>query len=188
MIIIGITGTLGAGKGTIVEYLKSKGFNHFSARQFLTDEAAKRGLTLAGRTGGNNTLHDLANELRRISPTYLADALYDLAKGSGGNGVIESFHTPGEVLALRERGNFVLFAIDADIAKRYEWIKSRGTLTDNVTLEQFKKDNEFEIANTNPNEQNIGACIKLADYKFENSGTKEDLWRQVDAALAKIRP
>ena len=33
MIIIGITGTLGAGKGTIVDYLvKQKGFVHYSVR------------------------------------------------------------------------------------------------------------------------------------------------------------
>ena len=39
MITIGITGTLGAGKGTIVEYLqKEKGFSHYSVRAFLTDE------------------------------------------------------------------------------------------------------------------------------------------------------
>ena len=30
MLIIGITGTLGAGKGTIVEYLREKGFRHLT--------------------------------------------------------------------------------------------------------------------------------------------------------------
>ena len=33
-IIIGITGTLGAGKGTVVEYLKKKSFKHYSVRSF----------------------------------------------------------------------------------------------------------------------------------------------------------
>jgi len=33
--IIGITGTLGAGKGTIVEILKKKWFGHYSVREFL---------------------------------------------------------------------------------------------------------------------------------------------------------
>ena len=35
MIIIGITGTIGAGKGTIVELLIKKGFKHYSVRDFL---------------------------------------------------------------------------------------------------------------------------------------------------------
>ena len=33
--IIGITGTLGAGKGTVVDFLKEKGFRHFSVRDYL---------------------------------------------------------------------------------------------------------------------------------------------------------
>ena len=45
MIIIGITGTLGAGKGTIVDYLiKTKGFTHYSVRAFITKEIEKRKL------------------------------------------------------------------------------------------------------------------------------------------------
>ena len=43
MIIIGITGTLGAGKGTIVDYLvKERGFVHYSVRAFITEEIEKR--------------------------------------------------------------------------------------------------------------------------------------------------
>ena len=35
MIVIGITGTLGAGKGTIVNYLiEEEGFDHYSVRGF----------------------------------------------------------------------------------------------------------------------------------------------------------
>ena len=44
MIIIGITGTLGAGKGTIVDYLcKKRGFLHYSVREFLVEEIKNRG-------------------------------------------------------------------------------------------------------------------------------------------------
>ena len=36
--IIGITGTLGAGKGAVVEFLKQKDFKHYSVRNFLIEE------------------------------------------------------------------------------------------------------------------------------------------------------
>lgn len=39
--IIGITGTNGAGKGTVVEYLAKKEWNHFSAGEFITEEIEK---------------------------------------------------------------------------------------------------------------------------------------------------
>jgi dephospho-CoA kinase len=42
MFIIGITGTIGAGKGTVVEYLVGqKGFDHYSVRSFLIDRFAQ---------------------------------------------------------------------------------------------------------------------------------------------------
>ena len=38
MNIIGITGTLGAGKGTIVDYLvQKKGYVHYSVRSFIAE-------------------------------------------------------------------------------------------------------------------------------------------------------
>ena len=47
-LIVGITGTLGAGKGAVVDHLTSKhGFLHFSARAFLTEEVRARGLPLS---------------------------------------------------------------------------------------------------------------------------------------------
>ena len=47
MKIIGITGTLAAGKGTVVEYLvERKWFAHYSVRGFLTEEIKKRNLPL----------------------------------------------------------------------------------------------------------------------------------------------
>ena len=44
MKIIGITGTLGAGKGTIVDYLtKHHKFQHFSVREYLSKIIKSRG-------------------------------------------------------------------------------------------------------------------------------------------------
>ena len=53
MITIGITGTLGAGKGTIVDYLiQHRGFVHFSVRAFITEEINRRGREVNRRPAG----------------------------------------------------------------------------------------------------------------------------------------
>jgi len=76
--IIGITGTLGAGKGTIVEYLECKGYRHFSARDLLTAELDQRGITK-----NRETMLALANELRETyGPGYIAEQLLAQAKAN----------------------------------------------------------------------------------------------------------
>lgn len=105
MIVIGITGTLGAGKGTIVDYLlKNKGFKHYSVRAYIAEEITRRGLEV-----NRDTLTAVANDLRAShSPSYITDQLYLRAVEEGQNAVIESIRTPGEIQSLRQKGEFYL--------------------------------------------------------------------------------
>ena len=132
--VIGITGTLGAGKGTIVDILTKKfGFNHYSARDFITQEIINRGFIV-----NRDSMTLVANELRKkYSPSYIVESLYEKALADGKNSVIESIRTIGEIEALRKKGNFILFSIDADVIKRYNRIVLRKSETDNISFEQF---------------------------------------------------
>ena len=113
MITIGITGTLGAGKGTIVDYLiQKKGFVHYSVRAFLIEEIERRGMPV-----NRDSMTLVGNDLRaQHSPSWIVEQLYAQAQTSGKNCIIESIRTPGEVEALRNKPNFYLFAVDADPA------------------------------------------------------------------------
>src|SRR5206468_2959729 len=113
-----ITGTLGAGKGTVVEYLKEKGFRHFSAREYFLKIVKEKGMP---ENRDSTTL--VANELRQTyGPDFIAVELYRQAKELGLDSVIESLRTVGEIEYLRKQQNFYLFAVDADVKKRYERI------------------------------------------------------------------
>lgn len=181
--IIGITGTIGAGKGTIVDYLKEqKGFKHYSARDFIGEEVVKRGLQV-----NRDTLTTVANDLRKkFSPQYVIEQLYLQAAAQGGNAVIESIRTPGEITFLRKQPDFYLFAVDADPKTRFKRIKKRGSATDHIDFETFLSNEKREMSATNPNKQNLGKCIKMADFIFNNDGTIDDLIAQVDSVLRKI--
>ncbi|MDP3965939.1 MAG: AAA family ATPase [archaeon] len=181
--LIGITGTLGAGKGTIVEILKNKGFTHYSVREFLIEEIKKRGLPM-----DRNSMVLVGNHLREEnSPSYIVEKLYARAKGNGGNSVIESIRAIGEVEALKKKGDFYLFSVDAEIEKRYSRIKERKLDSDFVSYDKFVSDEKREMENSDPTKQNLSECIKMSDFKFMNNGTISDLEKKVEEVLNKIK-
>lgn len=180
MQIIGITGTLGAGKGTIVDYLViQKGFSHFSVRQYLIKEIKSRGLDV-----NRDNMVLVANELRaNNSPSFIVEELYKQAKAEGNNSVIESIRTPGEVDFLQKQGKFILVAVDANPKTRYERIQLRQSSTDKVSFETFQSNEKREFTSTDPNKQNLKKCINLADVVLKNNGSIPDLYKQLDSSL-----
>lgn len=183
MLVLGITGTLGAGKGTIVEYLqKAFGFNHFSVRSLLIEFIEEQGLEV-----NRDSMVFVANELRRNnSPSFLVETLYERAKNSEGHCIIESIRTPGEVISLRNKGRFILLAIDADPKLRFERIQSRNSETDKIDFDEFLANEAREMSSADPNHQNLKACIGMADHQFRNDGSINDLQQKVHQVVETL--
>ena len=184
--IIGITGTIGAGKGTVVEYLKSHhNFSHYSVRDVLIEELNKRVIDLS-----RDSMVAIANELREKNGAgYFMEVLLKKAVEKGGNAVIESVRTTGEIETLRAKApDFYLLAVDADPAVRYERIKKRGSSSDDVSYKKFLADEARESHHQEKWLQNLPACISEADFKLTDNGTFDDLHGQIDKILLKIFP
>lgn len=181
--IIGITGTLGAGKGTIVDYLvNEKAYLHFSVRSYLVDEIKRRGLPV-----NRDSMTSVANDLRsRHSPGFITDQLYEQAILAGKDCIIESIRTPGEISSLRQKGNFILLAVDAKAELRYQRIRQRNSETDAVDFETFMANEQREMHATDPNHQNLSACIRQADFVLYNDGSLENLHQQIDLILQTL--
>jgi len=182
MVVIGITGTLGAGKGTVAEYLVKKGFLHLQVRDFLVEI-----IRTEGHEVNRDAMFEMGNRLRAENgPAYITDQLYEKAVKSGQNCVIESLRNPAEVEGLKRHTNFLLFAVDADQKTRYERIVSRAGEKDKVSFEKFAEQEAKEMTSTDKFAQNLSACIQMADYKFMNNGTREELEKQVDKIILNI--
>jgi len=130
----------------------------------------------------------VANELRKNnSPSYITDQLYIEALETGSDAVIESIRTPGEITSLKSKGNFFLFAVDADPKIRFERIKLRASETDKINFETFLANEKREMNSDDPNKQNLKKCIEMADYRFNNDGSIEQLNIRVGEVLRKIK-
>ncbi|MBI2004548.1 AAA family ATPase [Patescibacteria group bacterium] len=178
--IIGITGTLGAGKGTVAQYLAKKhNFMYLSVRNFIAGEILKRGLAV-----NRDTMTQVANDLRALhGPNYLVEELLKQAKLHPKNNiVIESIRSVGEEKYLKSQST-TLWAVDADINTRYKRIVGRASETDAVSFEKFKADEDREMESNDPNKQNLKAVIAMAGVVLINNGTPEELFVQVEKAL-----
>lgn len=183
--IFGVTGTLGAGKGTVTEYLvKEKGFAHVAVSDtFLAGEAIKRGLE-----PNRQARHDIGNEYRAMGPTKLMEACYELALpfiADGRDVVIEPQHSIDEVTFIQSKGGIVI-GVDADIHLRYERIHARGSAKDNVSFEEFKAMEELEMSPTSTSNNNLFGAKAQADIILMNDGSLEEFHQKVDEALQKF--
>lgn len=179
--IIGITGTNGAGKGTVVDYLVEKGFTHYSAREFITEEIQERGLPV-----NRDNTRLVANSLRQEhGPAYIIESLYRRAQATGGDAIIESLRVVKEAEFLKQNGGLI-FAVDADRHVRYERVVGRGTELDKVSFGEFVEQEDREMNAPDAWDMNIFGVMKVADYTLTNDGTLEELHSQVDEALANL--
>ena len=180
--IIGLTGSAGAGKDTVAEYLTSKGFKKFVYSDYIRTE-----LEQEGKPANRNNLIEKGNEIRskhgagELSVRILADIDRDQIKKA----VLVGARNPEEIGKLRQRKNFSLWFIDAPLKVRYERIKDRKSIKDNVTYEEFVAQEERENSN-DANSQQLKSVAVLADETLQNTGEIDFLHQQIDRLLSKI--
>ena len=180
--ILGITGTLGAGKGTVVEYLKTKGFSHYSSSGILKEIVHERGLPAV-----RQNLSPLADELMNTYPGGVFHLSYERAlKDKAPDYILESLHRISEAEYIHSIGGFII-GIDADVNLRYSRVIARKEgEKDNVTYEQFLQDSAREDEGKTGTGPNIKEVLKMADFTITNNISLDNLHAQVDAILAKI--
>lgn len=177
--IIGITGTYGAGKDVIAEYLIGKGYNHYSLSNELREVLAERGIEES-----RDALIAMGNELReKHGHGHLAERVIKKAKKPA---VVTSIRHPLEVETLRQESEFILLHVDADQKTRFERTTGRSRVGDITTFEEFVGKERKELAGA-AHEQNLTECFKKADHVVYNDGTLMDLYQEIDIIVERYK-
>jgi dephospho-CoA kinase len=178
MILVGITGTHGAGKGTITQHLCDRhDFVCRSVSEFLAEEAKRRGM-YPDRTAR----HTIANEYRYRGPRALMEAVFATIPKDTARVVLEPQYTPEEVRFIHEKGGVVI-ALDANVEIRYKRVHVRGSAKDDVSFEEFRSAEEREMEAARSGEQNLRATMQEADALLINDAGIDELIDSVDAFL-----
>jgi len=178
--IIGLTGTNGAGKTAVADYLRSKGFGFYSLSDEIRDEIRR-----TGRQPTRDLLTETGNRLRSESgPAVLAERV-KAKLAPGRDYVIDSIRNPAEVAALRELPDFHLVHVDAAVTTRYERVRQRADARAPASFEEFVAQERRETEGADPRHQQLRACWELADAKVRNDGSVEQLERQIEALIER---
>lgn len=183
--IIGLAGTLGAGKGAVTEYLKEKGFVQYSSSGLLGELVVKE-----GNPRMREFLSQMGTRLQQEYPGGVVEKNYKekFLVEKPENAVFESLHRQSEADFLKSVDGIII-GIDADLKTRYERTSVRGeTEKDSVSFEVFQDHSrvEDEGGGDETRDDNIRAVINSADYVITNNGTFEELHAQIDTVLEKI--
>jgi len=183
MKVIGLTGTLGAGKKTVKDIIQKR-VNCYTVTlsDIIKAEAERKKGTL-----DRVTLQNMGNDLRRqYGPHVLAMLAVDYLPRQKEFIVIDGIRNPAEAEYLKKRygDNFKLVAVTAQEQVRFERLLKRGEKKDPKTWEEFLEMDKRDRGEGEPlYGQQTDKCLQIADFTIVNEGSLEDLENQVDNIL-----
>ena len=175
-LIVCLTGMPGAGKSTIAEGLKSKGYEVINMGNAVRNEAKKRNLEPTGPNLGKLML-----ELReKNGPGAVAELVKPQIQSSASDVIIiDGIRSSPEIEVLRKFGTVKLLAIHASTDTRFGFLQQRGRSDDPHTKENFEARDERELS------VGISNPIALSDEAISNQNlTKAEL---IELSLKKIK-
>jgi dephospho-CoA kinase len=157
----------GAGKSTIADGLKPKGYDIINMGNAVRQEAKKRNLEST-----RENLGKLMLELReKNGPGAIAELVKSQIESSTVNVIlIDGVRSNDEIQVLKKFGTVKLLAIHASTDTRFDFLQKRGRSDDPQTKDHFEERDNRELG------VGISNSIALSDYAISNiSLTKEEL-------------
>lgn len=174
--IIGIAGTNGSGKDTLALLRERlQGALNVSLSDTLRREATQRGQEHT-RAVLSAISTEWENQLGQGALVQKTLEYYLQERGGAGGLSISSVRRVSEATAIKEAGGVIVW-VDADRRTRYDRLQvSRGRIDDQVSFEEFCRQEDAELYNTTGAKGAMDAAeiATMADVRVENDfPTKE---------------
>ena len=180
MKVIGIFGLIGSGKDTVAEYLEEKyGFYHVSYGTIVRELSKQLGRTLER----DDLIKTQREYVQRYGQNYFGRlAVERIRKSKEQFFILSGIRRPQDVEEPRKAfgEDFLLVFVDAPPKIRFERMHSRSREGDPETLEEFLRQEEEEKKAFGFDE-----VTRRVKFTIKNEGTLEELYRNVDAFLAR---
>ena len=176
--IIGLVGGPGAGKDVVADYLTERyGANSHRFATPITDCLKRLGLEIS---------RDNTQKLSILTREAFGEDLYAkiMAESCSRDGsptvIANGIRRPADIEHLRRLNGFVLVHVSTPPEIRLERMRRRGEKAgeSDLTWEKFMEQENH------PTESAIREVAAVADVELDNSGTLENLYRQIDAFMA----
>ncbi|MBD3389448.1 AAA family ATPase [Candidatus Micrarchaeota archaeon] len=176
--IIGLTGENCAGKGTIAEYLRERGFSYLSLSDILRKELSEEGKEIT-----RENLINKGNALRREhGPGALAKKTINRLE-PGKDYVIDSIRNGAEAAEIKKLPSARLLYVSASPEIRFARMKKRKRENDPESFEEFLKTEAMEMKNKEADRQSLSDAFALADRRIANQGSVEELRSKIEMFL-----
>lgn len=171
-IVIGLVGPIASGKGTIADFLISKGFKYYSLSDVVRDETHARNLEMTRKN-----LQDIGNDLREnFGGAILVEKLAEEIRKQDFV-VIDGVRNPQEIVAIKNGFGGKIVHISAYKNRRVDRYMSRAKERgeDTATKSMFHKSDSRDLGkDEGSNGQQVSECLDLADFMIKNNSTIED--------------
>jgi len=180
-IILGLVGELAAGKGTVTDYLKK----NYAAVSFRFSDSLRETLDCYDLKISRDNMQKISTVLREnFGENILAKAMAKKVMESDDKIIIiDGVRRHTDLENLSGLPGFNLIYITGETKIRYErYIKRDENTGDNsLTFTDFRAKEQAEA------DRQIPEVGQTAKYKIDNNGSLEELYRQVDEIIKRIK-